>query len=67
MQMNNEVRELAFSRASISEMRAAAVRAGMRSLLDDGRVKLLRGDTTADEVARFAQAELLVGSNVDVE
>jgi len=67
MQLNNEIRELAFGRSSISEIRAAALRAGMRSLLDDGRVKLLRGDTTADEVARFAQAELLVSSNVDME
>jgi type IV pilus assembly protein PilB len=67
MQLNNEIRELAFGRSSISEIRAAALRAGMRSLLDDGRVKLLRGDTTADEVSRFAQAELLVSSNVDME
>ena len=29
----------------------------MRSLLEDGKVKILRGDTTPDEVARFAQIE----------
>ena len=67
MQMNNEIRELAFNRAAISEIRAAALRAGMRSLLDDGRVKLLRGDTTAQEVSRFAQAEVLMNANVDME
>ncbi|MBG85184.1 MAG: pilus assembly protein PilB [Phycisphaerae bacterium] len=67
MQMNNEIRELAFNRAAISEIRAAALRAGMRSLLDDGRVKLLRGDTTAEEVSRFAQAEVLMNANMDME
>ena len=67
MQMNNEIRELAFGRASISEIRAAAMRAGMRSLLNDGRVKILNGETTLDEISRFAQAELLVSSNVDME
>ena len=67
MQMNNEIRELAFNRAAISEIRAAALRAGMRSLLDDGRVKLLRGDTTAQEVSRFAPAEVLMRANVDME
>ena len=67
MQMNNEIRELAFGRSSISEIRAAAMRAGMRSLLNDGRVKILNGETTLDEISRFAQAELLVSSNVDME
>jgi hypothetical protein len=39
----------------------------MRSLLNDGRIKILRGDTTTEEIARFAQAEQLVTSNVDME
>lgn len=67
MQMNNECRELAFSRAPIGQIRAAAVRAGMRSLLHDGKIKILRGDTTAEEIARFAQAEQLMAENVDME
>ena len=57
MRMNAEVRELAFERAQISKIREAAIRGGMRSLLEDGKVKILRGDTTPDEVARFAQIE----------
>ncbi len=57
MVMNSEIRELAFERASISAIRQAAIRGGMRSLLGDGKVKILRGVTTPDEVARFAQIE----------
>ncbi len=57
MVMNSEIRELAFERASISAIRQAAIRGGMRSLLGDGKVKILRGATTPAEVARFAQIE----------
>ena len=49
--------ELAFERASISAIRQAAIRGGMRSLLGDGKVKILRGVTSPEEVARFAQIE----------
>lgn len=66
MSLNSEIREMAFKRASIAAMREAAYRAGMRSLLGDGKIKILRGDTTPEEVAKFAQAETLVESNVDV-
>jgi type IV pilus assembly protein PilB len=66
MRMNTEVRELAFQRAPISHIRAAAVRAGMRTLLQDGKLKILRGDTTPEEVARFAQADTLMSTNVDI-
>jgi type IV pilus assembly protein PilB len=57
MIMNSEIRDLAFERASISKLREAAIRSGMRSLLGDGKIKILRGDTTPGEVARFAQIE----------
>ena len=30
---------------------------GMRSLLGDGRIKILKGVTTPDEVAKYAQIE----------
>ena len=43
------------------------VRAGMRTLLLDGKIKILRGETTPEEVARFAQAESLTAAEfVDV-
>ncbi|MFO0829723.1 MAG: ATPase, T2SS/T4P/T4SS family [Phycisphaerales bacterium] len=57
MLMNSEIRELAFNRASVSKVRQAAIRNGMRSLLGDGKIKILRGVTTPDEVAKFAQIE----------
>ena len=56
MVLNSEIRELAFARAPIGVIRAAAIRAGMKDLLEDGKIKILRGDTTPVEVARFAQA-----------
>ena len=56
MVMNAEIRDLAFNRASIAEVRDAAIRGGMRTLLGDGKLKILRGDTTPGEVAKFAQA-----------
>ena len=55
--MNSEIRDLAFERAAISKLREAAIRSGMRSLLWDGKIKILRCDTTPSEVARFAQIE----------
>ncbi|MCH8344497.1 MAG: Flp pilus assembly complex ATPase component TadA [Planctomycetes bacterium] len=66
MKMNSEIRELAFRRAPIGEIRDAAVRAGMRTLLGDGKIKILRGDTTASEVARFAQVESDIPAEMEV-
>jgi type IV pilus assembly protein PilB len=60
MVMNNEVRELAFKRSPTNVLRKAARASGMRTLLDDGKVKILAGITTANEVARVTQAEGLV-------
>ena len=58
MVMNTEIRDLAFQRATVTKIRQAAVRAGMRTLLGDGKIKVLNGMTTADEVAKFAQADI---------
>jgi len=66
MRMNAEVRELAFNRAGVDTIRAAAIRNGMWSLVEDGKRKILKGITTPAEVARFAQAETLVAENVDL-
>ena len=66
MIMNTEVRELAFNRAPLGQIRQAGVRGGMRSLVEDGKIKILRGDTTPEEIARFAQAEALLEGNVDI-
>ena len=60
LEMNNQIRELAFARAPASELRKAAVATGMKTLLQDGRVKVFRGVTTPAEVSRVTQAEGLV-------
>jgi type IV pilus assembly protein PilB len=57
MTMDSTIRDLAFKRAPVSEIRAAALAAGMRPLLGDGKIKILRGDTSPEEIARVAQAE----------
>jgi type IV pilus assembly protein PilB len=57
MQMNSEIRELAFNLAPIGQIRAAAVANGMRPLVFDGKTKILKGVTTCDEVAKMAQVE----------
>ena len=55
MIMNSEIRNLAFERAGIAKLRAAAIRSGMRTLLGDGKLKILRGRTTPIEISKFAQ------------
>ncbi len=62
MVMNTEIRELAFNRESIASIRDAAIRGGMRTLLGDGKLKILRGDATPAEVAKFAQADSPIAS-----
>jgi type IV pilus assembly protein PilB len=57
MQMNNEVRTLAFDRAPTNKIRKAALASGMKSLLMDGRIKVLNGTTTAEEIVKVAQVE----------
>ncbi len=56
-ELNSEVRELAFNRAPTTEVRKAAVAGGMKTLLDDGKIKVFSGKTTPAELARLAQAE----------
>ncbi len=57
LEMNNELRELAFNRAPTNQLRKAARATGMRNLLEDGKIKILNGVTTPDEVARITQME----------
>ncbi|TVQ61308.1 MAG: type II/IV secretion system protein [Phycisphaerales bacterium] len=65
MTMNSEIREMAFKGDSISHIRSAALANGMRSLLDDGKIKILKGVTAPGEIARVAQASGL--DLVDIE
>jgi len=57
MQMNTQIRELAFQLAPISDLRRAAIAAGMRTLVQDGKIKILNGVTTAEEIASSTQVD----------
>ena len=57
MFMTNEIRELAFNRTATNKIRKAALAGGMKSLLMDGRIKVLNGVTTAEEIVKVAQME----------
>jgi type IV pilus assembly protein PilB len=63
MLMNSEIREMAFNKAPISQIRRAAIANGMRTLVQDGKIKILRGVTTPDEIAQMAQ----VDADIEVE
>jgi type II secretory ATPase GspE/PulE/Tfp pilus assembly ATPase PilB-like protein len=58
LELNTELRELSFNRAGISEIRKAARASGMSSLLEDGQRKILRGETSVEEITRIAQADI---------
>jgi type IV pilus assembly protein PilB len=62
MIMNSEIRELAFKLAPINQIRRAALASGMRPLVADGKIKVLKAITTPDEVARSAQVDEFAGS-----
>ncbi len=57
MHLNSEIRELAFNRAPTNKIRKAALAGGMKSLLEDGKLKILNGTTTAEEIVKVAQVE----------
>lgn len=65
MLMNSELRDLCFNRASVSKLRAAAYASGMRDLLGDGKLKILQGTTTLEEISRIAQVEGIADMSED--
>ena len=68
MEMSGEIRDLAFRRSTVGEVRKAAAAQGMRNLLGDGKLKVLDGLTTMEEVAKIAQSEgLLEYTDADQE
>lgn len=56
MLMNPDIREMAFRKAPVAELRQAALKSGMKTLTEDGKRKILSGQTTPAEVARVTQA-----------
>ena len=57
MVMTKTVRELAFTKASTSEIRKAAIANGMSTLAVDGARKAVQGITTPEEVLRVAKTD----------
>ncbi len=57
MPITDEIRELIHSGASTEELRDAAMRAGMRTLRQDGLEKVYQGLTTIEEVVRETTIE----------
>ena len=57
MEMNTELRELAFNKAPTNKVREAARMSGMVTLQEDGIRKLLDGVTTVDEIIRLTHKE----------
>jgi type IV pilus assembly protein PilB len=55
MEMDGTIRQLAFDRAPVSDIRKAALASGMRNLLADGKMKIKNGITTPEELARITQ------------
>jgi type IV pilus assembly protein PilB len=60
VEMNSQMRELAFKKATAGELRHAAKASGMRNLMEDGILKVFKGVSTAKEVAETAQSEGLM-------
>jgi type IV pilus assembly protein PilB len=52
MALDDELRELIVTRASIADIKSAAKRNGMKEMREDGLQKVLDGVTTPDEVMR---------------
>ncbi|RDV38554.1 type II secretion system protein GspE [Bradymonadaceae bacterium TMQ3] len=57
MRVEDEVRRLVMNRADAGSIKKEAARQGMRSLRDDGALKILAGSTTIEEVMRVTQED----------
>lgn len=57
MMMNSKVRELSFAGATTQDIRKAAIAQGMRGLYQDGILKVLKGQTTIEEVFRVSKRD----------
>ncbi len=58
MKMNTQIREMTFAQAPTQSLRKVARQTGMRTLLEDGVMKSIKGNTTLDEVLSTCHAEV---------
>jgi len=57
LSVDEKIQDLIMKKASIVDIRNAAAKQGMRSLRQDGWMKVMKGVTTPDEVLRVTQKE----------
>jgi type II secretory ATPase GspE/PulE/Tfp pilus assembly ATPase PilB-like protein len=55
--LDDKIRELILKKASATDIKQVAVQAGMKTLRDDGILKVIEGKTTLDEVMRVTQLD----------
>jgi type IV pilus assembly protein PilB len=58
MKLNSNIREMTFAQAPTQTLRKGARATGMRTLLEDGVIKVMKGSTTMDEVLSTCHAEV---------
>ena len=58
MKLNSAIREMTFAQAQTQMLRKGARATGMRTLLEDGVIKVMKGSTTLDEVLSICHAEI---------
>jgi type IV pilus assembly protein PilB len=59
MRMNSQLRELTFAQAPTQELRRKARASGMKTLLEDGILKIIKGTTSLDEVLATCHSDLV--------
>ena len=57
VELNSEIRELAFRKAPTIELRKACQASGMRTLMEDGKIKIFKGICTPEEVVKISRTE----------
>jgi len=62
MELDTQLREMAFNRTPTNRLRDQAVASGMRTLKQDGIRKVLQGVTTIEEVVRVTAGDAAVGA-----
>jgi type IV pilus assembly protein PilB len=60
MRMNSQIRELTFAQAPTQEIRRRARAGDMKSLLEDGALKAVKGTTTVEEVLATCHADAVL-------
>jgi type IV pilus assembly protein PilB len=58
MKLTSQIREMTFAQAPTQSLRKGARATGMKTLLEDGIIKVLKGSTTLDEVLSVCHAEV---------